>query len=179
MVDRVFETERLYARSWTMEDVEAAFKIYSDAEVMSSLQREPYVTLEEQRIGLEAMIERGLAFPDGLGAWAIIEKDTGELVGNILLKPLPNSKLIEVGWHLRRDRWGRGYATEAALAAMRHGFDTLALEKIYAIVHPKNLRSQAVTRRVGLGQIGTTREFHEMELNFYVVDSATFRAQSP
>lgn len=56
----------------------------------------------------------------------------------------------EIGWRLARAAWGRGLATEAALAARDHAFATLGLPELIAIVHPQNARSQAVARKLGM-----------------------------
>ena len=56
----------------------------------------------------------------------------------------------EIGWRLARGAWGRGLATEAALAARDHAFETLGLPELIAIVHPENERSQAVARKLGM-----------------------------
>jgi RimJ/RimL family protein N-acetyltransferase len=57
----------------------------------------------------------------------------------------------EIGWRLTRRAWGRGLATEAALAARDHAFGALGLGQLIAIIHPDNARSQAVARRLGMG----------------------------
>lgn len=57
---------------------------------------------------------------------------------------------IEIGWRLARSAWGHGYATEAALASLAFGFETLALPGILSVTTATNLRSQAVMRRIGM-----------------------------
>jgi len=57
---------------------------------------------------------------------------------------------VEVGWRLRRDAWGCGYATEAGRAAVTHGFATLGLDEIVSLIHVDNARSLAVAERLGL-----------------------------
>ena len=59
---------------------------------------------------------------------------------------------MEVGWRLHRDAWGRGYATEAGAAGLRHGFERLELAEIVAFIHPANTRSAAVAERLGMQQ---------------------------
>lgn len=56
----------------------------------------------------------------------------------------------EIGWRLARSAWGRGLATEAALAARDHAFGTLGLPELIAIIHPQNARSQSVARKLGM-----------------------------
>jgi RimJ/RimL family protein N-acetyltransferase len=57
---------------------------------------------------------------------------------------------VEVGWRLARSAWGHGYATEAALASLAFGFETLELPEILAVTTATNLRSQAVMRRISM-----------------------------
>lgn len=75
----------------------------------------------------------------------------GRLVGHAGLNFVPEFGETEILWALHPDVWGRGYATEAARAALAYGFDTLALKLIFAITLPDNLASQAVMKRLGLG----------------------------
>src|SRR5882672_7199662 len=74
----------------------------------------------------------------------------GRLIGHGGLNFVPEFGETEVLWALHPDAWGRGYATEAARAALAYGFDTLALKLIFAITLPDNLGSQAVMKRLGL-----------------------------
>src|SRR4051812_5004468 len=103
------ETERLVLRNYDPDgDAEAAFDMYGDPEVMQFLGRSPVLveSVEVQRERLrtvnEAIAQRG----DGSGYWAVALKSTGEVVGTVLLKRLPDADNEptddwEVGWHLR------------------------------------------------------------------------------
>jgi RimJ/RimL family protein N-acetyltransferase len=90
----------------------------------------------------------------GFGLWAAVVKETGATIGFIgVCHPLwfPDMRdRVEVGWRLRRDAWGRGYATEGGREALRAGCVTLVLAEIFAFVHPGNDRSLAVARRRGM-----------------------------
>jgi RimJ/RimL family protein N-acetyltransferase len=57
---------------------------------------------------------------------------------------------VEIGWRLARDAWGHGYATEAAAAALRFGFDECGLDRIISIRHVDNVRSRRVMEKLGL-----------------------------
>ena len=93
----------------------------------------------------------------GFGNWAIVEKESGRVVGAVILQPLPGHPEIEVGWHLARRAWGKGYATESARLGVDYGFETLGLNRIVAVINPANHRSLAVAERLGMTQIQVSR----------------------
>jgi len=146
----VFETERLTIRDWQANEVEAYFRIYGDPTFAAAFALPPLVDLTAGQESLDRRIENSQALGPGLGMWAIVPKSDGAPVGTVLLKHLPNDERIEIGWHLSPAVWGRGYATEAAGRVLSHGFDTLSLATIWAIIRPENVKSQAVARRLGM-----------------------------
>jgi len=147
-------TDRLVLRRWRAEDREPFAAINADPEVM-------------RFIGTGALLGRGLSDDlvvrfereweeRGFGLWALSARDDaderllgfcGLTVPMFLPSVLP---AVEVGWRLARDAWGRGYATEAAAAALAFGFEEHAIEEILAIVDPENERSLRVCAKLGL-----------------------------
>ena len=144
------ESERILLRPWRIEDAESAFAIYRDPEVMRFLGGEPVPTLEAQRDWLQSAIERYKTLGPPHGFWEIVEKDSDQIVGSVFIKQLPGFEDMEIGWHLGRDHWGRGYATEAGRLMIAHAFDAVGLERVVAVVNPENLRSIGVTARLGM-----------------------------
>lgn len=90
----------------------------------------------------------------GLGIWATFERAGGAFVGLHLLNHIRGEDYIQVGYTLRRAMWGRGHATEMARAVMRHGFRTLGLPAIHAIVNLDNVASQRVLLKLGMRRAG-------------------------
>jgi RimJ/RimL family protein N-acetyltransferase len=90
----------------------------------------------------------------GWGNWAVELLGTGEFIGfiglNIPRRQLPFSPCIEVGWRLKRDAWGHGYATEGAKACLRQGFTQLGLTEIVSFTALVNTPSVAVMKRIGM-----------------------------
>jgi RimJ/RimL family protein N-acetyltransferase len=89
----------------------------------------------------------------GYGWWAVEVQATGAFIGFAGLDQVDDDMPftgVEIGWRLARSAWGRGYATEAALAVLAYGFDALELPEILAVTTVGNLRSQAVMRRIGM-----------------------------
>ena len=105
---------------------------------------------------------------DGMGLWALVEKATGEMVGQCGLTwqdcgrgaPVP-----EVGYLLQRDAWHKGYATEGAIACRDHAFTALGFQEVYSIIRDNNLPSQAVARRNGMEVRGSfVKHYHGVDM---------------
>ncbi len=91
---------------------------------------------------------------NGLGLWAVERLDDGRLLGFTGFGTsdfgAPFCPAVDIGWTLARDAWGKGYATEGAVAAMDFAFDELELDEVVAHTTHLNMRSQAVMRRLNM-----------------------------
>jgi RimJ/RimL family protein N-acetyltransferase len=141
------ETARLLLRPFTTADFDDLYSLYSDPEVMRYIGA-GVRTREETEQGMVRTADHWSRI--GLGMWAVFEKDTGRFVGRCGLQPLAETPEIEVGYALHREFWGRGYATEGALAALRFGFETAGLNRIVAIARPENTGSRHVMEKAGM-----------------------------
>jgi RimJ/RimL family protein N-acetyltransferase len=140
-------TPRLEIRPWRVEDAPTFHRIWGDPDVIFW---GPAKDVDESAAMLRRARARCEGHPPPVGWHAILEGDGGEPVGNVVLQPAPFSPGdLEVGWHLRRDRWGRGYATEAARALMDEAFASLPVTRLVCAILPANRRSQEVARRLG------------------------------
>jgi RimJ/RimL family protein N-acetyltransferase len=170
------ETERLIIRDWAVDDAEGNLRLYGDAEVMRFLggDGKPRETLDEARAAIERLIEVQRTRTGGFGAWAFVEKGSSQPIGTVLLKPLPpENNEIEIGWHLARDFWGRGYAFEAAREIMRYGLEDLRLDTINAVLFTENRRSWSLAERLGMRHIGKTSSFYNLELELFQKERTT------
>ena len=169
----LLETARLRIRDWTFEDAPTALDIHSRVEVVKWLDDGPPVLCQDLE-GARTRIERWRGRDDPpLGHWAIEVSDGGPLrgrvIGSVPLLRLPNGNgEIEIGWHLHPDAWGRGYASEAAAAVLRHGFEA-DLEEIHAVTHLTNEPSQAVCRRIGMEHHGVTHRWYAEPSEHYSI----------
>ena len=167
----LLETERLMLCAWWGEDAEAAFRIYGDPAVMRFIGTGATTgSVEETATRLQRYIGHHEKF--GFGLWATFEKSTGRLIGNTGLTSLDGGPEIELGYHLAKEAWGKGYATEVAGALLDYGFQTLGLKKILAVTHPDNVASQRVLEKVGMSRQGMGH-YYGAELVVYVVEEVT------
>jgi RimJ/RimL family protein N-acetyltransferase len=143
-------TERLLLRPWREADREPLAALHADPEVMaffpSTLSR---AQSDANLNSMQAQVEA-----NGWGLWAaeaLASRRFIGLVGLAVPQPaLPFCPCVEVAWRLARSAWGQGYATEAARAALRFGFEVLQLPEIVSFTVLGNQRSRAVMERIGL-----------------------------
>jgi RimJ/RimL family protein N-acetyltransferase len=85
----------------------------------------------------------------GFGQWSVVEKASGELVGRVGFWQPEGWPGTELGWLIRRDRWGRGYATEAAATALDWGWRHLTGDHVISLIQPDNQPSVRVAEKIG------------------------------
>lgn len=169
---------RLVLRHWRGSDLEPWVAMNADPRVREFF---PGLATREQSAATMARCLAGLD-QRGWGWWAVEVAATGEFIGMTGLSPVEANMPfggVEVGWRLRRDAWGNGYATEAARACLAYGFDTLGLPEIVALTAVGNLRSQAVMRRIGMTRDPDGDFDHPNVPDGPVRRHALFRIQAP
>lgn len=143
-------TARLILRQWQAEDVPAFVAMNQDPEVMRYF---PGTLSPEQSAGWAENC-RALLEQQGWGLWAIEVRDQHEFIGFTGLHApsidLPFNPCVEIGWRLKRSAWGKGFATEAANAALRAGFEQVGLQEIVSFTSVVNTPSEAVMKRLGM-----------------------------
>jgi shikimate kinase/RimJ/RimL family protein N-acetyltransferase len=153
----VLETERLLLRRLTESDVDSLVELDSDPRVMRFLTGgKPTPRAQIQNELLPKLLKDYDRAP-GLGRWAAIEKATGEFLGWLALDPPEAStgKEAELGYRLRADAWGKGYATEGSRALIHRAFTELNLDRVWAETMAINTPSRRVLERVGLRHVRT------------------------
>ncbi|HEV2529541.1 MAG TPA: GNAT family N-acetyltransferase [Thermomicrobiales bacterium] len=142
-------TERLILRPMVATDAEPLLGVFADPEVMASFRAEPF-DLGQVR----GWVERNLAHQreHGYGLWTITLATDGRVIGDCGLEwqQFDDERLPELGYDLRRDAWGHGYATEAARAVRDHAFSALDLPVVVSAIRRGNDRSVGVARRLGM-----------------------------
>jgi RimJ/RimL family protein N-acetyltransferase len=143
-------TERLLLRQWRDSDLAPFAALNADPRVMeffpSTLTRDASDALAHQA--------RTLIAERGWGLWAVEAPGVSPFLGFVGLQNfgphIPVSPRFEIGWRLAAEHWGRGYASEAARAAMEFAFSKLGLPALVSFTSEINLRSRAVMERIGM-----------------------------
>ena len=147
------ETDRLILRMWSKRDAEALFDYAKDPDVGPNAGWKPHANVGESRLIIDQLFRRNMT-------WAIVEKETGTVVGSIGFEPdkyRPEINSREMGYSLAKSRWGNGYMTEAAKALIKYAFQELKLDVLMIRTSESNIRSQRVIDKCGFVYEGTLR----------------------
>ncbi len=142
------QTSRLLLHPWAFEDAPALFQILQEPDIFKYFPR----TAPPRREWVDKYIAHHFAHwqERGYGHWAVVTKNDGQVAGWTGLEYLPELDQTEVAYLLSKQVRGRGYATEAARAAIAFGFGTCHLPVIIGLVHPENVASVRVLEKCGL-----------------------------
>ena len=154
------DTERLLLRPFEEKDAEAFFACCQNPNLGNNAGWPPHRTLEESRHILHS------TFINQEGIWAMILKETQQLIGSVGIIPDPkreNPQVRMLGYWLNENYWGKGYMTEAVQGVLKYGFEKLKLSLITATCYPHNKRSQKVLKKNGFIYEGT---LHQAELTY-------------
>jgi RimJ/RimL family protein N-acetyltransferase len=104
----------------------------------------------------------------------MVLKETGELVGDcgLIRQELDRTVEVEIGYHVRRDLWGRGMAPEAAAACRDYGFEMLRAKRLISLIRPENLASRRVAEKIGLA-LWKTVDWRGLSHCVYVIRANT------
>jgi [ribosomal protein S5]-alanine N-acetyltransferase len=150
----ILETPRLILRRFTNSDADAGLilELNSDPEVLKYLHEPPLQDLNQAREILQHIILP--QYEINMGRWATHLKDQKKFIGWCGLKYRPGRNEIDLGYRFMQTAWGKGYATEAAAAALAYGFEVLQIKTITASAHIHNTASLSILQKIGMKFIG-------------------------
>lgn len=160
----ILETERLYLREFRLSDVERMSKIHLEEDTMRYIGKGGIRNTDQTKRGIEYFIKNQKE--NGFTIWALIEKESGILIGHCGLEYLQDRSDIELCYLLSKDYWGKGYATEISKATLKYGFEKLNLKRIVAMTYPENLPSINVIKKTGMKPEGE-KEFFGIRFLFF------------
>lgn len=148
MIVVILETERLYLRKMVLEDAQDLSMVLSDPESMQYYP-EPF---DEDKVKKWIRWNIDNYEQDNHGLWAVILKDGERFIGDcgITMQEIDGETVPEIGFHIIKDYWNKGYATEAAIGCMNYAFKVLGYPKIFSYTTLKNLPSQKVAEKMGM-----------------------------
>jgi RimJ/RimL family protein N-acetyltransferase len=148
---RLAETKRLILREFTLADADSLFRIFTDAETMRFQVVPENYSVEVERYYLGRHIEKYYSV-HGFGLWAVILKENNRLIGRcgLLRQPLEGGEETEVSYLIEREFWNQGFASEAASAALKLGFDKYDFQRIVAFIDQRNTASIRVAEKIGM-----------------------------
>lgn len=169
------ETARLLLRMFSRDDLDDLSRIYADGDVMRYLSGHP-LTREETAGWLNYFLAGWEDY--GFGWWAVVLRESGELIGHCGLQFIHVTPEVEVTYGLATRYWRMGLASEAARACLRYGFAQLKLDRIYALADPGNIGSHRVMERVGMRYDKTEYykdDLYEGDLIYYVISREDYQ----
>jgi RimJ/RimL family protein N-acetyltransferase len=148
----ILETERLLLRTFTTEDARLIYELNKDPDV-TRFTGDPITDIAHARQVLEQVILPQYVLYNH-GRWAVHAKPSLEFIGWCGLKKRPERNEIDLGYRFLKSTWGKGYATEAAFACIKYGFEKLGLKRIVGRAMPGNIASLKVLEKCGMTYIG-------------------------
>lgn len=164
------ETDRLIIRSMQATDLESLAALWADPEVTR------FMGGPRNREEVIKMLKEDLAAtPEpAFDLWPVLEKVSGKIVGDcgIIDKEVDGKTEYEVVYVFARTSWGKGYATEAALALKSYAFQQLGLNRVIALIDPENTKSERVVEKIGFRHEKDTIRPHGNKMKVYALNSA-------
>lgn len=159
-MDRIIETDRIFLRPFSSDDIEPFANICSNPNVMR------YIG-DGRPVGLDIIAEKisewiALYEKQKYGLMALVLKETNDLIGfcGFIHQIIDGEEYIELGYRLDESYWWRGIATEAALAARDYAFNVLEIPMLISIIHHQNGASKRVATKVGMRLMKQTNFKH-------------------
>ncbi|MET3290317.1 UNVERIFIED_CONTAM: RimJ/RimL family protein N-acetyltransferase [Brevibacillus sp. OAP136] len=145
-----FETPRLRLRDWDHADVEPFRQLNADEQVMKYFPKR--LSAEETDAFHQAIVSE--FHESGYGLYAVEVKENSEFIGFIGFHRATFESdftpCIEIGWRLKKEAWGKGFATEGAAASLRYGFSELGFHDVYSFTAAINVPSKNVMEKIGM-----------------------------
>ncbi|QDQ25792.1 GNAT family N-acetyltransferase [Chitinimonas arctica] len=156
---------------------EGLSRMNSEPEVMQYITGKPETP--EGTLAMIALVKaRWIEY--GFSWWSFMDIDNNEVIGAGCIQYLGRDPAnpLEIGWRLRKDKWNKGYASEAARVMAEFAFERLKAESLYAVCHQDNHASAHVMKKLGMQYRGI-EHWYDMDTAVYSMDSATWLAEKP
>ena len=163
----IFVTERLSVRRYNQSDGDNIFSLGGNEDVMR------YIRAAQTKEQSDVFLVYNMNFykeQPMMGRWAVEEKVTGKFVGSFAIIFIEGTKLIQLGYSLLPQEWGKGYATELTKAGLQYVFEKMKLPLIYGVTEVGNIASQQVLLKAGFNKEMEFKE-GEKELIRFIIEN--------
>lgn len=173
----ILETQRLILREYRMEDFDALYTILSDPVTMQHYPK-PYDENGTRR-WLAWSLDNYRKY--GFGLWAMELKETGAFIGDcgLTIQNIDGESLPEIGYHIHKDYWRRGYGSEAARAVRDWAFRNTPYDCLYSYMTASNIASQSTARAAGLTKIKEYSDPQDGPHHVYALTRQEWEAMLP
>ena len=147
----IIETKRLILREYNIEDYNDLYEILSDRETMEHYPK-PY---DEKGVRgwIQWNIENYAKY--GFGLWAVVLKETGKMIGDcgITIQNIDGDLLPEIGYHIHKNYWRKGFGSEAARAVRDWAFENTEYDRLYSYMKYTNIGSYSTASAIGMKKV--------------------------
>ncbi|HAM81990.1 GNAT family N-acetyltransferase [Ornithinibacillus bavariensis] len=140
-------SERLVIRNFTQDDWQSVYEYTSDSNVMKYLPEDVFSVEDAKKFVMDNSGENAKYFP-------VLLKEDQNLIGHIVFHKYFGDHTYEIGWVFNPKYYNKGYASEAAHAILKYGFETMGLHRIIATCQPENTPSYRVMEKIGMRREG-------------------------
>ena len=178
----IIETNRLLLRPLELQDAEAMFEMDKNPEVHKYLWQKPTKTIDENSKTIE-MVQKQYK-ENNIGRFATILKESNEFIGWTGIKFVNdhiengNTNFYDYGYRLNEKFWNKGFATEASIAWLEYGFNTMKIEVMNAYTHFENGASNHILQKVGFNFIENYPDNEGVIWKWWQMESTSYKVQS-
>ncbi len=172
----ISQTPRLLIREIETYDAGAVFELNQNPNVILYTSDPAFKTIEDARHLIETVIKQQYKSYRH-GRWAVLLKDTGTFIGWCGLKFMPELNQVDLGYRFMETYWGKGFATEAAMASLHYGFAQFNYNQIIGRVMKQNMQSIKVLKKCGM-TFSHEAELHEHPAYIYKISKEDFLSQT-
>ena len=166
----IIESKRLILRHISIKDAQDFYELDSNPQVHKYIGNNPVKSIEESKFIIKNILQQYKT--NGIGRLAIIDKQTNVFLGWSGLKYEEQLRTefnyYDLGYRLKQQYWGNGYATEAAIASLNYGFNDLKLSEICAAADVGNVASNKILKKIGMKLSGTFK-YEGSLCNWYIL----------
>ncbi len=178
MENYIIETEQLALRELTMDDLHNWHQILSDQETMQYYPNT--YDIDKTRSWIDWNLDNYSKY--GFGLWAIILKETNQFIGDcgITMQNIygDGNLFPETGYHINKNFWRKGYASQAAKACLRYSFENLAFDEIFSYQKWTNVPSRKVAEKIGMSLRKEYADEKNTKTSVYSITRAEFYDKS-